>query len=223
MACLPFETHPRRMEVTGNLTSVCERPLCRPQPDQKQLTFQADPLYHMPKISPAFKPYAEQWLKGLKEIHDANRAIGTVRADATLIGDQASEVIHGSHRLISDEPVAIGGSDNGPGPLEYFIAAVGFCENVTFVRYATLGRLDFDSFQTSVRGHWDRRGQGDFSEIEPAFKDFIVETRISSKDTVEKIKKVVTIAHKRCPMHSTITKVGKVVDKLFVNGVEVPL
>jgi len=103
------------------------------------------------------------------------------------------------------------------------MASVGFCENVTLARYATLNELEFDSLLTSVRGLWDRRGQADFSEIDPAFKEFIVETRISSKDSVEKIRKVVTIVHKGCPMHSTISKMGKVVDKLFVNGVEVPL
>ena len=149
----------------------------------------------MPKISPVFKPYAEQWLMNLKKIQDPSQAIGTVRADATLIGNQASEVM----------------------------AAVGFCENVTFARYAVLEGLDFDSLQTSVRGHWDRRGQGDFSAIEPSFRDFVVETRITSTDSVDKIKRVALTVHRRCPMHSTIAKVGKVVDRLFVNGSEVAL
>jgi len=176
----------------------------------------------MPKISSTFQPHAEQWYNGLKEIRDPHKAIGTVRADATLIGDQASEANQRGHRLISDEPAALGGSDQGPGPLDYFMAAVGFCENVTFARYATLNGLDFDSLQTSVRGHWDRRGQADFSEIEPEFKDFTVETRITSKDSVEKIRKVIAIVHKRCPMHSTIAKIGNVIDKLVVNGEEVP-
>jgi uncharacterized OsmC-like protein len=177
----------------------------------------------MPKISPAFKPYAEQWLMSLKKIQDPSQAIGTVRADATLIGNQASEVIRAPHRMISDEPAAVGGSDKGPSPLDYFMAAVGFCENVTFARYAVLEGLDIDSLQTSVRGHWDRRGQGDFSDVEPSFRDFVVETRITSTDSVEKIKRVALTVHRRCPMHSTIAKAGKVVDRLFVNGSEVAL
>jgi putative redox protein len=177
----------------------------------------------MPRISPNFKPFAEHWLKGLRSISDPKQAIGTVRADARLIGDQASEVKRGEHFLISDEPKETGGTDKGPSPLDYFVAAVGFCENVTFARYAALNDLDFDSLETSVRGHWDRRGQGDFTEIEPAFTDFVVETRLTSSDSVEKIKRVTEIVHKRCPMHSTIARVGKVVDRLFVNGLEVPL
>ncbi|MGP8070495.1 MAG: OsmC-related (seleno)protein [Candidatus Bathyarchaeia archaeon] len=177
----------------------------------------------MPRISPNFKPFAEQWLNGLNTIKDAKQAIGTARASSKLFGDQASEVKRGDHVLISDEPKEAGGTDKGPSPLDYFVAAVGFCENVTFARYATLNGVDFDSLETSVRGHWDRRGQGDLSEIEPAFTDFVVETRVISSDSVEKIKRVTEIVHKRCPMHSTIARVGKVVDNLFVNGVEVPL
>ena len=177
----------------------------------------------MPKISSAFKIYAEQWLRSLKQIEDSKLAIGTVRADATLIGDQASEVNLGTQRLISDEPSVVGGSDMGPSPLDYFMAAIGFCENVTFARYATLNGLDFDSLQTSVRGRWDRRGQADVSDIEPAFKEFVVETRVTSTDSLEKIRKVAATTHKRCPMHATIEKVGKVQNKLFVNGTEVPL
>jgi len=177
----------------------------------------------MSKLSSTFKPHVERWYEGLKRISEPNQAIGTVRADATLIADQASEVNHGGHILVSDEPSAVGGGDKGPNPLEYFMASVGFCENVTFARYATLNGLDFDSLQTSVRGHWDRQGQGDFMKIEPAFTDFTVETRLTSTDPIEKIRKVVKTVHERCPMHSTITKAGRVTDKLFVNGLEVPL
>ena len=177
----------------------------------------------MPGISPNFKPFAEQWLNGLQSISDPRQAIGTVRANSKLIGDQASEAKHRQHILISDESKEVGGTDKGPSPLDYFMAAVGFCENVTFARYATLNGLNFDSLETSARGHWDRRGQGDFTEIEPAFTDFVVETRVISNDSVEKIKRVTKIVHKRCPMHSTIARVGKVVDRLFVNGAEVPL
>jgi len=177
----------------------------------------------MPKTSSSFKPYAEKWLQALKAISDSKHAIGTARADATLIGDQASEVRRGRHRLIADEPTAAGGTDKGPNPLDYFMASIGFCENVTFARYATLGGLDFDSLQTTVRGHWDRRGQGDPSDIDPSFTNFVVETRVNSTEPIEEIKKLVMIVHKRCPMHSTIAKIGKVDDKLFVNNAEVPL
>ena len=35
------------------------------------------------------------------------------------------EVETGKHRLLGDEPEAYGGSDRGPGPYDYLLAALG--------------------------------------------------------------------------------------------------
>jgi len=173
--------------------------------------------------SSAFKPYAEKWLAGIQEITDPKKGLGTVRADSKLVGDQLQEARARDYTLVCDEPASLGGTDQGPNPLEFFVSAVGFCENVTFARFAALRGLAFDSLETSVRGHWDRRGQGEWEGVEPAFKDFVVETRITSNAPLEKIREITRTVHARCPMHASITKIGPVVDKLFVNGTEVPL
>jgi len=177
----------------------------------------------MPLVSSAFKPYVEKWLSGIQEITDPSKGLGTVRADAKLVGDQLQEARMRDYTLICDEPSSVGGTDKGPNPLEFFMSAVGFCENVTLARFAALRGMEFDSLETSVRGHWDRRGQGEWEGIEPAFKDFVVETRITSNESVDKIREIVRTTHLRCPMHSSIMKIGPVVDRLFVNGSEVPL
>jgi putative redox protein len=177
----------------------------------------------MPLISSAFKPYVEKWLAGIQEITDPMKGLGTVRADSKLVGDQLQEAKMRDYTLVCDEPSSLGGTDKGPNPLEFFMSAVGFCENVTFARFAALQGLEFESLETSVRGHWDRRGQGVWEGIEPAFKDFVVETRIVSSAPLEKIREMVRTTHLRCPMHASIMKIGPVVDRLFVNGAEVAL
>lgn len=174
-------------------------------------------------LSSAFKPYVEKWLAGIQEITEPMKGLGTVRADAKLVGDQLQEARMREYTLVCDEPSSLGGSDKGPNPLEFFMSAVGFCENVTFARFAALRGVEFDSVETSVRGHWDRRGQGEWEGIEPAFKDFVVETRIDSGAPVESIRELVRTTHLRCPMHASISKIGPVVDKLFINGTEVSL
>ncbi len=40
-------------------------------------------------------------------------------------GRFTQEVEAGKHRLLSDEPESYGGSDRGPGPYEYLLAALG--------------------------------------------------------------------------------------------------
>jgi len=177
----------------------------------------------MPLISSAFKPLVEKWLAGIQGITDPMAGLGTVRADSKLVGDQLQEARMRDYTLTCDEPSSLGGSDKGPNPLEFFMSAVGFCENVTFARLAALRGLEFDSLETSVRGHWDRRGQGEWEGVEPAFKDFVVETKITSSASLDQIRDLVRTTHRRCPMHASIEKIGPVLDRLFVNGIESPL
>ncbi len=46
----------------------------------------------------------------------------TVRGGAQGL---AQEITAGRHRLIADEPVAGGGTDRGPGPYDFLLAALG--------------------------------------------------------------------------------------------------
>lgn len=44
----------------------------------------------------------------------------------SVSGERFTQIIEsGTHQLIADEPEAYGGSDRGPGPYEYLLAALG--------------------------------------------------------------------------------------------------
>jgi hypothetical protein len=49
-----------------------------------------------------------------------------VRASVWMVGDQLKEGRLGDHRVLADEPVERGGTNQAPAPLEYFVGAVGF-------------------------------------------------------------------------------------------------
>jgi putative redox protein len=51
-------------------------------------------------------------------------------------GRYQQEVIVGQHRLVADEPVAVGGADAGPAPFELVMAGLGACTAMTVRMYA---------------------------------------------------------------------------------------
>ena len=45
---------------------------------------------------------------------------------SSVSGERFTQMIEtGKHQLYADEPEAVGGSDRGPGPYEYLLAALG--------------------------------------------------------------------------------------------------
>jgi uncharacterized OsmC-like protein len=147
----------------------------------------------------------------------------TNRAEVRLIKDQNSEAKVRTFTLVQDEPESVWGTGKGPTPTDYFIASVGFCENVIFARNASMANLTIDSLETTVTGTWDRRGLFEIDGVKPSFKTITVETKITTKDPVQKVVEVANQTHRRCPVHATLRRATEMIFRLNVNGQNVPL
>jgi uncharacterized OsmC-like protein len=147
----------------------------------------------------------------------------TNRAEVRLIKDQCSQAKVRSFTLVQDEPESVRGTGKGPTPTNYFIASVGFCENVIFARNASIANLAVDSLETTVAGTWDRRGLFDIDGITPSFKSITVETKVIGKDPIQKVVEVANQTHRRCPVHATLSRATEMIFKMNVNGQNVPL
>jgi putative redox protein len=84
-------------------------------------------------------------------------------------------VIAGKHRLITDEPEAVGGDDSAPAPHELLPAALASCISTTLVMYARrkewdLGEVnvavDYDHLSTPRRFEVAIRLTGDLSDLQ---------------------------------------------------------
>ena len=147
----------------------------------------------------------------------------TNRSEVKLVKNQNSEAKVRGFTVIQDEPESVGGTGKGPTPTDFFVTSVGFCENVIFARNAALAKLSIDYLETIVTGSWDRRGLFEIEGVSPHFKTITVETRISTKDSVEKAAEVARQTHRRCPIHATLSRATEMIFKLIVNGQDVPL
>ena len=62
-------------------------------------------------------------------------------ARVTVVGDTADpkyiqHISSGSHQLVSDEPLKLGGGDAGPAPFDYLLTSLGSCTSITLRMYA---------------------------------------------------------------------------------------
>ncbi len=132
----------------------------------------------------------------------------TEPANVVVHGDASSfrqEIVSGKHRLLSDEPVTAGGSDAGPNPYDYLLAALGVCTSMTVGLYARRKQLSLENITVSL---WHSRIHAkdcEECETKEGMLDRIdVEVELTGALTAEQHAKLMEIAGK-CPVHRTLT------------------
>jgi uncharacterized OsmC-like protein/alpha/beta superfamily hydrolase len=76
---------------------------------------------------------------------------GTVVVRETRNGLFQQEVAVGRHRFLADEPVQAGGTDTGPGPYDFLLAALGACTSMTVRLYADRKQIPLERTQVHLR------------------------------------------------------------------------
>jgi len=151
--------------------------------------------------------WAERYLDADHPAEDTEAAAG-VTVSETGLGKFQSMVRVGAHRLIADEPEAVGGFDSGPSPYDYLATALGACTVMTLRMYAEHKKLPVDRITATVHHakvhaadcaecSEDRRGKGGridrFERVIRVEGDLDADTR----------SRLLEIADK-CPVHRTL-------------------
>ncbi|MDP5106796.1 MAG: OsmC family protein [Polaribacter sp.] len=71
-----------------------------------------------------------------------------------------AEVKTRNHFLTIDEPVASGGDDNGPTPVEYLLTAIGGCVSITLRMYAARKGWDVGKITVNVTQQQESTSKG---------------------------------------------------------------
>ena len=83
----------------------------------------------------------------------------------SVTGERFTQIVEsGKHQLISDKSESFGGSDKGPGPYTYLLAALGSWTAITLRMYAE--RKGFTLTTITIRLSHDRRDLKDCSGCE---------------------------------------------------------
>lgn len=80
--------------------------------------------------------WVERYLPGATEPAEAAAEPDVVTVRETGEGRLHNEVVVGRHRLVADEPVAVGGTGAGPTPYDLVLAGLGACTSMTLRLYA---------------------------------------------------------------------------------------
>jgi uncharacterized OsmC-like protein/fermentation-respiration switch protein FrsA (DUF1100 family) len=111
----------------------------------------------------------------------------------------------GPHRMLADEPIAVGGEDSGPGPYDFVLAGLGACTSMTMRMYAERKSLPLE--RVTVMLKHSKIHAEDCAECETKAGMLDQIDRVIAMEgalDAEQRKKLMEIADK-CPVHRTLT------------------
>jgi uncharacterized OsmC-like protein/alpha/beta superfamily hydrolase len=138
-----------------------------------------------------------------------------VRTAETGAGAFQQVVLAAGHRLLADEPAAMGGLASGPSPYDFLAAALGACTSMTLRMYAShkgldVGRISVDVSHSKVHAKdCADCGEGREGRLDRLERTIAIDGPLSA----DLEAKLVEIAGK-CPVHRTLEASSAVVTKL---------
>lgn len=95
--------------------------------------------------------WAARYLDMPAQIPADESEAGEVVVTETRQGRFQQEIKIGSHTLLADEPVSVGGSDSGPGPYDFLLAGLGACTSITLRLYADRKSLPLERVSVALK------------------------------------------------------------------------
>lgn len=100
-----------------------------------------------------------------------------------------------------DEPPGVGGTDQGPSPVELVLAAFGACQEITYRLYADKMGIPLNRVSVSVRGHLNLRGFLDVDdEVRPGFETVEASVTLDSPASEDELARLVEKVAQHCPV-----------------------
>jgi putative redox protein len=117
---------------------------------------------------------------------------------------------------VTDEPIAHGGTGEGPSPLQAVLEALCGCEAVTFHRASkdmgfTYDGIDFEAESRSTSGAgWA------FVEVRPHFQTIRVQATVVTDESPGRLAAVVEETEGRCPVYNLMVDADVNIEMLWV-------
>lgn len=114
--------------------------------------------------------------------------------------------------FLIDEPASFGGTDTGPNPLEYALAALAGCMNIVIHMIAKERGVEIRSLKLTVNGELDpSRLMGQPTENRSGFRQIEVIADIDSDASATELDEILRLSELRCPVSDNLSEATPVV------------
>ncbi len=107
-------------------------------------------------------------------------------------------------KVIIDEPVEAGGTNQGMNPLELLLCSLGSCQAITAVIFAEKFGVKLEDFWVEVEGDLDLDGFMCLADVRPGYSDIKFHFHIKSDSPEENIQKLVDLIMAKCPVTDSL-------------------
>ncbi|MMZ57982.1 OsmC-like protein [compost metagenome] len=114
--------------------------------------------------------------------------------------------------FVMDEPEVLGGTDTGPNPMEYVVAALNGCKGVMIPLIAQELGFTFTGIEFETTGIIDTRGLMGEEGVSPHFQKIRFQVNIQTEESEEKIEQLKQEVERRCPVFNLFKDAGIKVD-----------
>ena len=115
-----------------------------------------------------------------------------------------TEVDVGGHQLVVDEPIPVGGSDQGPSPYEMLLAGLGACTAMTLRIYADRRKWPLERARVTLQHHKVHVQDCIDCDRKAAKMDVVDRIIILEGDLNEEQRAKLMEIAERCPVHQTL-------------------
>jgi len=109
---------------------------------------------------------------------------------------------------VTDEPLAHGGTSEGPSPLQSVLGALCGCESVTFNRTAKDMDFSYEGIEFEAEYTIDIRGRLGMRGVRQHYQTVRVEAIVATDESEERLAEVVEETEARCPVFNLLNDAG---------------
>lgn len=111
------------------------------------------------------------------------------------------------HKVVVDEPEALGGTDAGPNPVELILAALGTCQEITYRAYATALGIPLEHVAVTLEGDMDLQGFFGVDEsVRAGFQRITGTVKLESSADEATLEMLRNAVNAHCPVLDIVSK-----------------